>query len=186
MVRDRGRRAVLALLRGEWDTPIADLCEIFEVDPPPRRTTPPPARPAPPRASPFRLGDYQVPIHPWLRQKFSPVVNPELLQSYRGRTCVACWVPGIASGHHLIERSYLRLDVEWNLLPLCDRCHLKSWPFGFHQLGPYRWLRHHRDKLARDYIRQVMVVCFVIRPWLDRNGREGPSIVIDRGPYAPN
>lgn len=192
--RDRGRRAVLDLMRGEWDAPIATLCEIFDVEAP-RRLPPlfttraptiPEVRPYVPK---FLTGDYtpppaevaKVPPIVWRGPalRFEPVVDEALLRRFnREHTwCEVCGALGGVAGHHLIPRSVLRLDLEWNLLALCGRCHLNSSPTGFHYLGPRAWFRLNRLNLPSYARRNVMVVLFVIRPWISRGGREGRTIV---------
>lgn len=190
MIRDRGRRAVLALEAGGWDEPLATLRAIFDMEPPPaeprmkRFVTGSPldrnlARPGFAREVP-QVGSvdaFRYAYGPAL--KFEPVVDPALLRRFNRThpSCIACGSRDGVAGHHVIYKSVLRLDLEWNLIPLCGRCHLNAYPESFHRLGGRRWLRLNRRRLPRYVVRNLIVVLFVIEPWIQRRGREGPTLL---------
>lgn len=189
MVRDRGRRAVLALEAGGWDEPLAALRAIFDMDEPTARgKTLVEAFEAEANERRQRVeqrlnfergfGQREAP------NRFEPVVDPAALRRH-GREhpmCVVCGRPGVP--HHVIYKSVLRLDLPWNLLTLCSGSsgnhHTNDSPVGFHRLGGHRWLRLHRRQLPRNVVRNLIVVLFVVRPWIERGGRPGATLVTRR------
>ena len=190
MQRNRGARAVRQLLAGGWEEPLAILRALFEVEedarvPPGRSRMPPgePARVGEGKPSLRRAGSILADpgrprVQPPQPLRFRPVASEMTLVKYRREhlRCAVCGRDG-ASPHHLVPRSVLRWDVPENLLALCDRDHMPTSKVGFHFLGARRWYRLNWRALSVYERRRVMIVLFVIKPWIVRGGREGPSIV---------
>jgi len=75
-------------------------------------------------------------------KKQRSIVNEELLKTYRSMTCWCCKGKWNVAGHHIMKRSKLRLDVPYNLVPLCVKCHtmVHSSPSQFRRLyGEYTY-----------------------------------------------
>lgn len=55
--------------------------------------------------------------------KLEPIINEDLLKSFRSKRCIICGTKKNVFAHHKITRAKKRLDIEWNLVPLCNYCH---------------------------------------------------------------
>ena len=62
--------------------------------------------------------------------KAAPIIDPEAIERARkyGLTCLLCsgsawWVSAPLMAHHIVPRSFRRLDIEDNIAMLCPNCH---------------------------------------------------------------
>lgn len=52
-----------------------------------------------------------------------PIKNEKLLKEYTEQRCLCCESLKNVNAHHIARITLLRLDVEYNLQPLCFYCH---------------------------------------------------------------
>jgi len=66
------------------------------------------------------------------------IKNDKLLKSYHKRVCCSCGHIGQVAGHHIKSKGAGGDDIDENLLPLCQHCHILVHNLGLKKFAEHR------------------------------------------------